>query len=133
MIYSYYSNHVRVGTLVLVVHDVADIFLELAKCCNYVAPHRRWAQTASEILFAIFAVVFFISRLIIYPRWIILPIIFDAPKYCGYFLGLYIFLGMLGSLQVLHVFWFKTIFKMCKDALFGDGVRFKVKILPTVQ
>lgn len=40
MTYSYYNNHTRVGTLVLIVHDVADIFLEGAKAMNYVNHHK---------------------------------------------------------------------------------------------
>lgn len=33
--FSYAVNLWRVGTLVMVVHDVADIVLEGAKACNY--------------------------------------------------------------------------------------------------
>lgn len=31
LVYSYYVNFARVGTMVLITHDISDIFLELAK------------------------------------------------------------------------------------------------------
>lgn len=35
LVYSYYVNFTRVGVMVLLVHDVSDIFLEAAKLCRW--------------------------------------------------------------------------------------------------
>lgn len=34
LVYSYYVNFTRVGVMVLLVHDMSDIFLEAAKLCR---------------------------------------------------------------------------------------------------
>lgn len=36
LVYAYYVNFARVGTMVLLVHDVSDIFLESAKLARWV-------------------------------------------------------------------------------------------------
>lgn len=35
LVYSYYVNFTRVGVMVLLVHDISDIFLEAAKLCRW--------------------------------------------------------------------------------------------------
>jgi len=93
---SYYYSMYRVGSSVLLVHDVSDIFLELGKCFNYM----NW-ETASNITFAIFAIVFFVSRLIIYPYHILSSVLFDSYRILGPDrpLGM-VWDLLLGSLQV---------------------------------
>jgi ceramide synthetase len=56
----------RCGTLVLVIHDFADIFLEAAKLCNYAK-----LATACDTIFGIFAVSWVITRLGVFPTWIL--------------------------------------------------------------
>ncbi|CAF1589532.1 unnamed protein product, partial [Adineta ricciae] len=60
--FSYIVNFVRVGTLVLVVHDCGDYWLEFAKMAKYAR-----AQRLCDTMFVIFAVVWFITRLCYYP------------------------------------------------------------------
>ncbi|KAJ8314135.1 hypothetical protein KUTeg_008696 [Tegillarca granosa] len=62
MFFSWSGNFVRVGTLVLVVHDAVDYWMEAAKMAKYCD-----AQKLCSVLFAIFGVVWFITRLVIYP------------------------------------------------------------------
>jgi ceramide synthetase len=52
--------------LVLVIHDFADIFLEAAKLCNYAK-----LSTACDTIFGIFAVCWVITRLGVFPTWIL--------------------------------------------------------------
>ncbi len=66
MSFSWTCNFFKVGTLVLIIHDIADIFLESAKLCKY-----GGAKKVSEALFASFAASWFITRLGIFPTWII--------------------------------------------------------------
>uniref|UniRef100_A0A452E5N9 sphingosine N-acyltransferase n=1 Tax=Capra hircus TaxID=9925 RepID=A0A452E5N9_CAPHI len=84
--FSYINNMVRVGTLVLCLHDVSDFLLEAAKLANY-AKYQRLCDT----LFVIFSAVFVVTRLGIYPFWETghqfreqTPR-FPNPKYCSAF------------------------------------------------
>uniref|UniRef100_A0A8D0FVG6 Ceramide synthase 6 n=1 Tax=Strix occidentalis caurina TaxID=311401 RepID=A0A8D0FVG6_STROC len=60
--FSYVTNLIRVGTLMLCLHDASDIVLEAAKMANYCK-----CQKLSDLLFVTFAIVFIVSRLGIYP------------------------------------------------------------------
>eukprot|EP01035_Chromulina_nebulosa_P020733 gene20733-26882_t len=48
----------------MLIHDPADIFLELAKVMNYTSKGKghQWLKLYTDITFAIFAIVFFITR-----------------------------------------------------------------------
>jgi ceramide synthetase len=112
---SYLTNYTRVGTSILFLHDAADIFLESAKIFNYTskAPGRAWAKVLTDVFFATFAVIFFITRLVIYPRFIVSSVLFEAPLFFGTdWIGFWIFAGLLIILQCLHVFWFYLIGRM---------------------
>ena len=54
---SYTSNFVRVGSLVLLTHDVADGILELAKLCKYAKRDRL-----CDVVFGVFTVVWVATR-----------------------------------------------------------------------
>eukprot|EP01121_Diplochlamys_sp_Union-15-3_P021073 TRINITY_DN841_c0_g2_i1.p1 TRINITY_DN841_c0_g2~~TRINITY_DN841_c0_g2_i1.p1 ORF type:complete len:301 (-),score=15.42 TRINITY_DN841_c0_g2_i1:53-880(-) len=109
---SYISGHTRVGMLVFMVHDCSDIFMELAKVALYTKADR-----IKNVCFVIFAVVFFISRLIVYPFHIIKSVLLEsAPTahltpYGGMKLY-YIFLALLISLQIMHIYWMFLICRM---------------------
>ncbi|XP_066465343.1 ceramide synthase 2 isoform X2 [Eleutherodactylus coqui] len=60
--FSWCANYIRVGTLVLAIHDASDFFLESAKMFNYAG----WKETCNN-LFVVFAFVFIITRIIIFP------------------------------------------------------------------
>ncbi|XP_061640968.1 ceramide synthase 5 isoform X3 [Phyllopteryx taeniolatus] len=62
--FSYANNMVRVGTLVMCVHDASDFLLEAAKLANY-AKYQRLC----DLLFIIFSLTFFLTRLVIFPIW----------------------------------------------------------------
>ena len=115
---SYLTNFTRVGTSILFLHDSADIFLESAKIFNYISKAdgnmRVWAKYMTDVVFATFAVTFFVTRIIVYPRFIISSVLYEAPLYLGGsdWIGFYVFAGLLIVLQVLHVFWFYLIARM---------------------
>ncbi|XP_036399545.1 ceramide synthase 2 [Megalops cyprinoides] len=113
--FSWCANYIRVGTLVMIVHDASDVLLESAKVFNY----AKWEKTCN-ILFIAFAVVFMITRLIIFPFWIIhctwvYPVLSYPP-----FFGYYFFNVMLVVLLLLHTFWAYLILRMLKKFLFGN-------------
>ncbi|XP_038603076.1 ceramide synthase 3 [Tachyglossus aculeatus] len=118
MSFSWCANYVRSGTLVMIVHDVADIWLESAKIFSYAG----WKQTCN-VLFVIFTIVFFISRLVIFPFWIlhctlILPLYYVEPFFSYIFLNLQLML-----LQVLHLYWGYYILKIIKKLLFAKEIQ----------
>ena len=62
LMFSYLCNFHRVGSLVLLLHDCADYWLELAKMALY----AKLAKLCDP-LFIIFTVVWFLTRLLLFP------------------------------------------------------------------
>lgn len=62
MAFSYLENYPRIGSLILVLHDGADFWLELAKIAKYAS-----LQRICDSSFIIFALVWFVTRLVIFP------------------------------------------------------------------
>ena len=124
--FSYAMNFVRIGVLILVIHDASDVFLELAKLCNYIASNNNQSKQSAtklqDIFFVIFAIVFMITRLYIYPFYIYHAMLVRsmqpnaklgmAPVY-------WIFAVLLGSLIVLHIIWGSIIIKMVVQFVSG--------------
>lgn len=127
---SYMLYQHRIGTVVLIIHDLSDIFLEGSKTLNYFK-----FKKIVKVGFAIFAVAFFVTRLICLPLFVLYPIvkIYPANQYYSLYqcalpecksstslvqLNVRMFwLFFLGSLQALHVYWFALILKMVIKAL----------------
>ncbi|KAF7703184.1 ceramide synthase 2 [Silurus meridionalis] len=113
--FSWCGNYIRVGTLVMLVHDASDVFLESAKIFNY----AKWERTCNGI-FVLFAAVFMVTRLVIFPFWIIHCTWVYPPDFYPVFFGYYFFNAMLVILLMLHVFWAYLILRMVKKFLFGS-------------
>lgn len=64
--YALYANFARVGIIVMLLHDVSDIFLEAAKLARY-----GGKQDLALGLFVTFTISWFILRLILYPQVIV--------------------------------------------------------------
>ncbi|XP_032025433.1 ceramide synthase 4 isoform X3 [Hylobates moloch] len=65
MTFSYSANLLRIGSLVLLLHDSADYLLEACKMVNYIQ-----YQQVCDALFLIFSLVFFYTRLVLFPtQW----------------------------------------------------------------
>jgi len=83
LVLSYLTNFTRIGAYILFIHDLADIFLETAKVFNYSSKpigHRWMKDTLVDGTFAVFAITFFVTRLIIYPRYVLYSVIFEGVK-----------------------------------------------------
>uniref|UniRef100_G3PD01 Ceramide synthase 2b n=1 Tax=Gasterosteus aculeatus aculeatus TaxID=481459 RepID=G3PD01_GASAC len=105
--FSWCVNYIRAGTLIMLVHDSSDYFLESAKMFNYAG----W-RNACNYIFIVFAAIFIITRLVIFPFWIIYctwvyPVTIYEP-----FFGYYFFNGLLMTLQCLHIFWAVLIIRI---------------------
>ena len=121
---SYVTNYTRVGVTIMLLHDTADVFLESAKVFNYSSKPKghEWAKNVCDGLFATFALTFFITRLVIYPVYVVKSVAFEAPHFFGVdWVGFWLFSGLLVILQGLHIFWFYLIAKMLYR-LFTTGI-----------
>ncbi|KAL6092850.1 hypothetical protein STEG23_016598 [Scotinomys teguina] len=115
--FSYINNMVRVGTLVMCLHDSSDFLLEAAKLANY-AKYQRLCDT----LFVIFSAVFMVTRLGIYPLWILNTTLFESWEIIGPYPSWWLFNGLLMTLQVLHVIWSYLIARIAFKALIRGKV-----------
>ncbi|KAI4887078.1 hypothetical protein NFI96_013970 [Prochilodus magdalenae] len=114
--FSYVNNMARVGTLVMCLHDAADVLLEdnnqAAKMANYAK-----CQRLCNVLFIMFALVFISSRLGIYPVWILNSTLFESWEIVGPYPSWWVFNALLVLLQALHTFWSYLIVKIACRAI----------------
>ncbi|XP_070596632.1 ceramide synthase 5 isoform X1 [Erythrolamprus reginae] len=123
--FSYINHMVRAGTLVICLHDSADIFLELAKLFNY-AKYQRLCDAT----FVLFAVVFLITRLGIFPIWILNTTMFESWELVGPYPSWWLFNGLLLTIQVLHIIWSYYIIRIACKALVRGKVPSQEWTLP---
>lgn len=116
--FSWACNLVRVGTLVLVIHDFADIPLDGAKLARYVK-----SETASNIVFAIFTVCWIFSRMGLLPTRVLAYSLYWALEEVEWFPAYFIFNALLVILQILHVIWTWLILRITFNALNNQGVK----------
>uniref|UniRef100_U3JHG1 Ceramide synthase 5 n=1 Tax=Ficedula albicollis TaxID=59894 RepID=U3JHG1_FICAL len=116
--FSYMNNMVRVGTLVLCLHDASDFLLEAAKLANY-AKYQRLC----DAFFMLFGVVFIVTRLGIYPFWILNTTLFESWELIGPYPSWWLFNGLLVTLQLLHIIWSYLIIRTASKALVRGKVR----------
>ncbi|XP_059356587.1 ceramide synthase 6-like isoform X2 [Carassius carassius] len=110
--FSYVNNMARVGTLVMCLHDAADVLLEAAKMANYAK-----CQRLCSVLFVMFALVFISSRLGVYPVWILNSTVFESWEVMGPYPSWWVFNVLLVLLQALHTFWAYLIVRIACRAI----------------
>jgi ceramide synthetase len=108
---SHYFGFHRIGYVVLLIHDIGDIFLYSAKFFNYL----KW-NIITNILFGLFAIVFFAARLVAFP-FVITTSWYATMGYVegidgNTIVGAPILPTLLTVLQVLHFMWFGLILRM---------------------
>uniref|UniRef100_A0A8C5GUW7 Ceramide synthase 4b n=1 Tax=Gouania willdenowi TaxID=441366 RepID=A0A8C5GUW7_GOUWI len=113
--FSYCANYIRIGTLVMLLHDSSDILLESAKMFNY---GSAWKRTR-DLLFVAFALVFLLTRLVIFPNNILHTTLVLSMEVFRPFPGYYFFNVLLMVLQALHIFWAALIIRMIYKFLKG--------------
>lgn len=97
--------------------SASDFLLEAAKLANY-AKYQRLCDT----LFVIFSAVFMVTRLGIYPLWILNTTLFESWEMIGPYPSWWLFNGLLLVLQVLHVIWSYLIARIAFKALIRGKV-----------
>ncbi|XP_071573348.1 ceramide synthase 6 [Temnothorax nylanderi] len=111
MCFSWVGNLTRIGSLVLLVHDSADIFLEAAKISKYAN-----YQKICDCIFVVFTILWIGTRMGVYPFWIIYSTSIEAPKIVPMFPAYYIFNSLLILLLLLHAFWTYVILQIAYNA-----------------
>lgn len=109
---SYSQSHMRIGLCILLLHDASDALLYLSKWYHY---HSQELHTL--LSFTVFALGFLVTRLVFLP--VLIHSVFTEPQvyipeavaHNGTQL-LFWKTGLL-TLQMLHVYWFTLIVKMC--------------------
>uniref|UniRef100_A0A914ZUF9 TLC domain-containing protein n=1 Tax=Parascaris univalens TaxID=6257 RepID=A0A914ZUF9_PARUN len=115
---SWMINFIRVGTLILILHDVSDISLELAKLVHYDEANAKYANA----IFFIFLISWTLTRIGYFPLVVIRSAIFDAPTLIQSDYDLFnpfeipyaprIIIGFLFCLLALHIFWTTIIVRI---------------------
>lgn len=118
ILFSWYWKLARYGCIILILHDVSDPFMEIAKTCLY-----SGKQLLADIGFGLFALVFLVSRCFVFPVFVMWPL-FDYlfRSDVGYAKAQtvpYWYFGPLAlvMLQLLHLFWGGLILKMLFGAI----------------
>ncbi|GFR45454.1 hypothetical protein Agub_g6851 [Astrephomene gubernaculifera] len=115
LIYSYSVNFTRVGVIVILLHDVSDIFLELAKLCRYAN-----RETMGMVAFILFFISWVVCRVAIFPVFAIRSTLFEPVVLVAAHMGIEprphweIFNGLLMVLFVLHLYWTVLIFQVIR-------------------
>lgn len=111
LVASHRVSLLRVGAVIMLLHDISDIPLEAAKMLNYV----RWEE-GSTAMFAVFVVAWVATRLVYFPFYVIRSAMFEAhtncprksiPNFEAFYYG---FNSLLLALCSFHIYWTYLIF-----------------------
>uniref|UniRef100_A0A670ZLN4 TLC domain-containing protein n=1 Tax=Pseudonaja textilis TaxID=8673 RepID=A0A670ZLN4_PSETE len=116
--FSFCLNFIRIGSLVMFLHDISDCLLEVAKMFTYL----KWQKTC-DALFVTFSVAFLVTRLGIFPCKILHNTYYYSMEIYQPFFGYYFFNALLMVLQLLHIFWSYLIIRMVYRFLICGMVR----------
>ena len=104
-----FSNNQGIGAVIAFLHDIADIFVQLAKCFN-----STKYNTPAVIFFAVMCIAWFYTRLVVLPM--VLYSVFTEYRYTDKYMELqpfiYLTTAYLFILLFLHAFWFTLFIKI---------------------
>ncbi|KAJ3528678.1 hypothetical protein NM688_g7963 [Phlebia brevispora] len=126
MIGSYFYNYTRVGCLVMMLMDLPDVFLPIAKMLRYLS-----FRTLCDLTFVCFMVSWAMTRHFLF-LFVLKSAYWDAPQIIprvwdpatGHFMtkGVWIaFTSMLVALEVIQLMWFFTILRVAYRVVSGQG------------
>ncbi|XP_054836264.1 ceramide synthase 4-like [Eublepharis macularius] len=122
IIYSYCANYLRIGTLVMIIHDASDCFLELAKVFNYL----KWRWTC-DTLFVVFAISFLFTRLVLFPFKLLYNTYYYSMEHHKPFFGYYFMNALLMVLYLVQLFWcylvIQKVYKVLAHGTIEKGTR----------
>ncbi|CAL8131834.1 unnamed protein product [Orchesella dallaii] len=108
---TWFSNLTRIGSVFLLLHDISDAFLEIAKMCKYVG-----YIALGTFFFVIFALLWHLTRVLYYP-YVLYSIMFQAQYLMKTTLAFQCFRIMAVALFVLHIKWTFCIWNIIRNAL----------------
>ena len=100
----------RIGSMILLVHDLSELPVEMSKLANFV----KWKIT-SAVCFTIMLVMWVVNRLHIFPCMIFKSVLTESYEYLVvqgtmdpalYQVNVIPFVFLLGGLILLHIVWF---------------------------
>lgn len=120
--FSWVCNFVRIGTLIILVHDAVDYWMSAAKLAKYAKK-----QNLCELLFVIFVIVWFITRLWIYPFRLLYSLTYEIHDHVEPFQSHTLFKTMAYILQMLHIVWTYMILRIALQKLFTGHINHDVR------
>lgn len=109
VVHSFFTNYIRVGAIIMVVFDPADVPLHVAKVLRYFDRDTEAFKFVTDRFFELFAVIFTISRSGVFPYIVYESFLYwDRSGRGGEETAL---LASLGILQLLNWYWLYLIFK----------------------
>ncbi|KAJ3147224.1 hypothetical protein HK101_002251 [Irineochytrium annulatum] len=115
---SYALGFFRIGSVILLLHDICDPFMEVAKLFLYMGN-----QKLADVFFLLFALVFLVMRNFLFPFYVISSPILYGRHADGRLVPFgradlhYFCVGCLCVLECLHVYWAYLILKMAYKAV----------------
>ncbi|XP_060543103.1 ceramide synthase 4-like [Pantherophis guttatus] len=98
--FSYCTNFIRIGSVIMFLHDISDGLLHSAKMFKYL----KW-QKACNTLFIIFSVLFLFTRGIVFPYKVLYNTYYYLAEVHPPYFGYYFFNAFLMLLQLLNILW----------------------------
>ena len=118
IVFSWAVNLIRGGSLVLIVHECADIPLLMAKMCEYTGH-----ADMMDPFFVIFILLWVATRIGLFPFWILRSTMFEAHVILNMWYPIYyIFNGMLLLLLIIHFIWTYFIIKILVHKLMHNEI-----------
>jgi len=119
---SWTCNLVRAASLVLFLHEFGDLSLQISKMFDYL----EWKRE-KNISIGVFAVVFVVTRAIIFPFWIIKNMIAEPSKHMNPPPIAYIFYTCLILLFLVNLYWCYLVLLVVGRTLFKGAVLVDVR------
>lgn len=114
---SYVYGWYRIGAIIMLLLDPADVPLQAAKLSKYIGEGRcpgvksNWWQFWADRLFETFALTFFVTRLVLYP-YVVWSAHFESRQFFPHGGPEIACLVLLNILLVLQVYWFALIMRV---------------------
>jgi len=101
-------SYARAGCVVMLLHDINDVLMELAKTLSYARLER-----ASTLVFSMFMTSWVVLRIWAYPTFVIHSTLFESQQALGFRPPFHALLNcLLCVLYVFHVYWFCLIVRI---------------------
>ncbi|KAG7598278.1 TRAM/LAG1/CLN8 homology domain [Arabidopsis suecica] len=127
---SYVLRFSRIGSVILALHEISDVFLEIGKMCKY-----SGAEAMTSVSFILFFLSWTALRLIYYPLWILWSTSYESIKVKmeywdkkhlmetgpNLMVFYYVFNTLLYCLQILHIYWWILIYRVLISQIRAKG------------